>query len=88
MKNVPLYVPGWKVPITIGRHAYADQYKATDFVVDKEGTFKMSFTPKDGSDPVEWTVCEFPEKGGCGMGMFNTVDSITGFARSSFDYAL
>ena len=88
IKNIPLLVPGWKKPIIIGRHAYADQYKATDFVVRKGGTFKMSFIPDDGSDPTEWEVCKYPKTGGVGMGMFNTEDSIVGFAKSCFEYAV
>jgi isocitrate dehydrogenase len=88
MKNVPLFVQGWKKPITIGRHAFADQYKATDFVVRQGGTFTMTFTPDDGSEKKEWTVCKFPKTGGVGMAMFNTIDSITGFAKACFEYAL
>lgn len=88
MKNVPLLVPGWKKPITIGRHAYADQYKCKDFVVKKGGTFTMTFTPDDGTEPTSWTVCKYPKTGGVGMGMFNTIESITGFARSCLEFAL
>lgn len=76
IKNVPLLVPGWKKPIVIGRHAFADQYKATDFVVRKGGKFKMQFIPDDGSETQEWDVCQFPKTGGVGMGMYNTEDSI------------
>ncbi|KAG2470817.1 IDHP dehydrogenase, partial [Polypterus senegalus] len=86
-KNIPRLVPGWTQPITIGRHAHGDQYKATDFVVDKPGQFKMVFTPKDGSTPEQWEVFDFPG-GGCGMGMYNTDESITGFAHSCFQYAI
>jgi isocitrate dehydrogenase len=86
--NIPRLVPGWKKPIVIGRHAFGDQYKATDFVVDKPGTFEMSFTPKDGSKPTKWKVFDFPAEGGVGMGMYNTVESIEGFAHSCFQYAL
>ncbi|MBN3325492.1 IDHP dehydrogenase, partial [Atractosteus spatula] len=70
-KNIPRLVPGWTQAITIGRHAHGDQYKATDFVVDKPGKFKMVFTPTDGSTAKEWEVFDFPG-GGCGMGMYNT----------------
>uniref|UniRef100_A0A8C5JQ41 isocitrate dehydrogenase (NADP(+)) n=2 Tax=Passerellidae TaxID=1729112 RepID=A0A8C5JQ41_JUNHY len=86
-KNIPRLVPGWTKPITIGRHAHGDQYKATDFVVDKSGTFKMIFTPKDGSGTKEWEVFNFPG-GGVGMGMYNTDESISGFAHSCFQYAI
>ncbi|XP_039413404.1 isocitrate dehydrogenase [NADP], mitochondrial [Corvus cornix cornix] len=86
-KNIPRLVPGWTKPITIGRHAHGDQYKATDFVVSKSGTFKMVFTPKDGSGSKEWEVFNFPG-GGVGMGMYNTDESISGFAHSCFQYAV
>uniref|UniRef100_A0A8C6ZCU6 Isocitrate dehydrogenase [NADP] n=1 Tax=Nothoprocta perdicaria TaxID=30464 RepID=A0A8C6ZCU6_NOTPE len=86
-KNIPRLVPGWSKPITIGRHAHGDQYKATDFVVSKSGTFKMVFTPKDGSAAKEWEVYNFPG-GGVGMGMYNTDESISGFAHSCFQYAI
>uniref|UniRef100_A0A8C1JRK0 Isocitrate dehydrogenase [NADP] n=1 Tax=Cyprinus carpio TaxID=7962 RepID=A0A8C1JRK0_CYPCA len=74
-------------PITIGRHAHGDQYKATDFVVSQPGKFKMVFSPADGSKAQEWEVFDFPG-GGCGMGMYNTDESITGFAHSCFQYAI
>ncbi|KFO34613.1 Isocitrate dehydrogenase [NADP], mitochondrial [Fukomys damarensis] len=86
-KNIPRLVPGWTKPITIGRHAHGDQYKATDFVVDRAGTFKMVFNPKDGSGAKEWEVYNFPA-GGVGMGMYNTDESISGFAHSCFQYAI
>jgi isocitrate dehydrogenase len=88
-KNIPRLVPGWELPIVCGRHAFGDQYRATDFVVDKPGKFTMKFVPEDGSSPTEWEVYDrFPEGGGCGMGMYNTRESIEGFAHSSFNYAL
>uniref|UniRef100_A0A671X098 Isocitrate dehydrogenase [NADP] n=1 Tax=Sparus aurata TaxID=8175 RepID=A0A671X098_SPAAU len=86
-KNIPRLVPGWTLPITIGRHAFGDQYRATDFVVDQPGKFKMVFSPADGSQPKEWEVYNFTA-GGCGMGMYNTDESITGFAHSCFQYAI
>uniref|UniRef100_A0A480M6E4 Isocitrate dehydrogenase [NADP] n=1 Tax=Sus scrofa TaxID=9823 RepID=A0A480M6E4_PIG len=86
-KNIPRLVPGWTKPITIGRHAHGDQYKATDFVVDRAGTFKIVFTPKDGSSAKQWEVYNFPA-GGVGMGMYNTDESISGFAHSCFQYAI
>ncbi|MEQ2179124.1 NAD-dependent isocitrate dehydrogenase, partial [Goodea atripinnis] len=70
-KNIPRLVPGWTQPITIGRHAFGDQYRATDFVVDKPGKFKVVFAPADGSKQQEWEVYDF-QAGGCGMGMYNT----------------
>ncbi|KAF3686802.1 Isocitrate dehydrogenase [NADP], mitochondrial [Channa argus] len=86
-RNIPRLVPGWTQPITIGRHAFGDQYRATDFVVDQPGKFKVVFSPADGSKPKEWEVFDFPA-GGCGMGMYNTDESISGFAHSCFQYAI
>uniref|UniRef100_A0A668AFA8 isocitrate dehydrogenase (NADP(+)) n=1 Tax=Myripristis murdjan TaxID=586833 RepID=A0A668AFA8_9TELE len=86
-KNIPRLVPGWTQPITIGRHAFGDQYRATDFVIDQPGKFKIVFTPTDGGQSKEWEVYDFPA-GGCGMGMYNTDESITGFAHSCFQYAI
>src|SRR5579859_6541645 len=86
-KNVPRLVPGWTAPIVIGRHAFGDQYRATDFVVPGPGKVTMTFTPADGGKPVERTVFDFKEPG-VAMGMFNLDESITGFARSSFNYGL
>jgi isocitrate dehydrogenase len=87
MKNVPRLVPGWTKPIIIGRHAHGDQYKATDFVAPSAGKFTMTFTPEDGSQPIEFHVADFPA-GGVGMGMYNYDDSIRDFARASFRYGL
>uniref|UniRef100_A0A191XX90 Isocitrate dehydrogenase [NADP] n=1 Tax=Boleophthalmus pectinirostris TaxID=150288 RepID=A0A191XX90_BOLPE len=86
-KNIPRLVPGWTQPITIGRHAFGDQYRATDFVVNKPGKFRIVFAPADGSQAKEWDVFDFPS-GGCGMGMYNTDDSISGFAHSCFQYSI
>ena len=86
-KNVPRLVPGWTRPIVIGRHAFADQYRATDFLIPGAGTLTMTFTPKDGGKPIEHTLFDFPGSG-IALGMYNLDDSITGFARSSFNYAL
>ncbi|KAI7857473.1 isocitrate dehydrogenase [NADP] [Circinella umbellata] len=88
MSNIPRIVPGWTEPIVIGRHAFGDQYRATDFVADKAGKFEMSFTPNDGSEPTKWTIFDFPANGGVGMAMYNTDDSINGFAHSCFQTAL
>src|SRR5882757_9943099 len=87
MANVPRLVPGWTKPIVIGRHAHGDQYKATDFVVPGPGTVTMTYTPADGSAPVELEVAKFPG-GGVAMGMYNYDDSIRDFARASLRYGL
>ena len=86
-QNVPRLVPNWTQPIVIGRHAYADQYAATDFVVPGAGTLTMTFTPKGGGPPVTRKVFDFPD-GGVAMGMYNLDESIKGFARSSFNFGL
>src|SRR3954464_15209315 len=85
--NVPRLVPGWTRPIVIGRHAFGDQYKATDFVVPGAGTLTMTFTPKDGSEPMEFDIFDFPD-GGVAVGMYNLDGSIRDFARASFRYGL
>lgn len=85
--NVPRLVPGWSKPIIIGRHAHADQYKATDFVVPGPGKVTITYTPTDGSRPMEMEVADFPG-GGVAMGMFNYDASIRDFARASMRYAL
>lgn len=87
MSNVPRYVPGWTQPIIIGRHAFGDQYRATDFKFDRPGTLKMVFEPEDGSDNKEFVVFEAPSSG-VAMGMYNLDESIRGFARSCFNYGL
>src|SRR6476660_5469234 len=86
-QNVPRLVPNWTQPIVIGRHAYADQYAATDFVVPGAGTLTMTFSPKGGRAPVTRKVFDFPA-GGVAMGMYNLDESIKGFARSSFNFGL
>ena len=86
-KNVPRLVPNWTHPIVIGRHAFGDQYRATDFVVDRPGTLTMTFTPDDGSPATAHEVFAFPE-GGVAMGMYNLDESIRGFARACFHYGL
>jgi hypothetical protein len=78
--NVSRLVPNWTQPIVIGRHAYGDQYAATDFVVPGAGTLSMTFTPAGGGEPITRKVYEFPG-GGVAMGMYNLDDSIRGFAR-------
>ena len=87
MKNVPRYVQGWKKPICIGRHAFGDQYKATDIVTYGKGKLTMTFTPDDGSKPKKWNVYNF-EEDGVAMSMYNVDSSIYGFARSCMNRAL
>ncbi len=88
MKNIPKLVPGWTKPIVVGRHAHGDQYKATDFKVDRPGTLTITYTPDDGSAPMEFEVAKFGADGGVAMGMYNYNDSIRDFARASFRYGL
>ena len=88
ISNVPRLVPGWTKPIIIGRHAFGDQYRAFNTKVDKPGTFTVTFTPDDGSEPIVHDVVEIPEDGGVIMGMYNFKKSIQDFARSSFNYGL
>ena len=88
MSNMPRLVPGWKKPIVIGRHAFGDQYRATDFKVPGAGTVTLTFTPDDGSEPVQHEVVRLPEDGGVVMGMYNFTKSIEDFARASFNYGL
>ena len=85
--NVPRIVPNWKKPIVVGRHAHADQYKATDVRLPGPGKLKLVYEPTGGGSPQSWEVMDF--KGpGIGMGMYNTDESIEGFARSCFAYGL
>ncbi len=85
--NVPRYVPGWTKPIVIGRHAFGDQYRATDIKIPGAGTLTMTFKPKDGSAEQSWEIFEFPDSG-VAMGMYNLDESIRGFAQSCFNYGL
>jgi len=86
-KNIPRLVPGWTKPIVIGRHAFGDQYRATDFVVKEAGKLEISFTPASGGEKVTYNVYDF--KGpGVAMAMYNTEESIIGFAHACFQYAL
>jgi len=87
IKNVPRLIPHWNKPIVIGRHAYGDQYKATDFLVPSAGKLTVTFTPEDGSKPMEFNVFDFPSSG-VAMAMYNLDDSIRDFARASFNYGL
>jgi isocitrate dehydrogenase len=87
ISNIPRLVPGWTEPIIIGRHAFGDQYRATDLVVPGEGTLTMTYTPSDGSEPVELEVYGFPG-GGVALSMYNLDSSIRDFARASMRYGL
>ncbi|GGP94822.1 NADP-dependent isocitrate dehydrogenase [Streptosporangium sandarakinum] len=87
MSNVPRLVPGWTKPIVVGRHAFGDQYRATDLKVPGEGTLTLTFTPKDGSEPIELDVYDFPGPG-VAMAMYNLDESIRDFARASMRYGL
>ncbi|HEY0117827.1 MAG TPA: NADP-dependent isocitrate dehydrogenase [Cellulomonas sp.] len=86
--NIPRLVPGWTKPIVIGRHAFGDQYRATDFKVPGAGTLTLTFTPADGGAPISQEVVAYPDGGGVAMGMYNFNESIRDFARASFAYGL
>ena len=85
--NVPRLVPGWEKPMVIGRHAFGDQYRATDFLVPGKGKLTMTFTPEDGSAPTEYEIFDFPDSG-VAMGMYNLDESIRGFARACLNFGL
>ena len=86
-KNVPRLVPGWTDPIVIGRHAFGDQYRATDFVVPGPGKLTMTYEPEGGGETMEFEIFDFPG-GGVALGMYNLDESIRGFARACFNYGL
>ncbi len=86
-RNVPRLVPSWTKPIVIGRHAFADQYRATDFLVPGPGKLHLTFTPDGGGEPISREVYEFPGPG-VALAMFNLDESIRGFARACMNYAL
>jgi len=86
-QNVPRLVPGWTKPIVIGRHAFGDQYRATDFVTPGAGKLTMTFQPADGSPAITHEVFDFPA-GGVAMSMYNLDESIRGFARACMNYGL
>ena len=88
ISTVPRLVPGWTKPIIVGRHAFGDQYRATDFKAPGAGKVTITFTPADGSEPIEHEVVDLPEEGGVVMGMYNFNKSIEDFARASFNYGL
>jgi isocitrate dehydrogenase len=87
ISNIPRLVPGWNKPIIVGRHAFGDQYKATDFRFEGAGTLTVSFTPADGSEPQSFEVFQAPSSG-VAMAMYNLDDSIRDFARASLNYGL
>lgn len=87
ISNVPRLVPGWKQPICIGRHAFGDQYRATDFVTKGKGKLTITFTPEDGGEPVSHEVYDFGGDG-VALAMYNTDESISGFARACMNQAL
>jgi isocitrate dehydrogenase len=87
INNVPRLVPGWKQPICIGRHAFGDQYRATDFVTKGKGKLTITFQPEDGSEPITHEVYNF-DGDGVALAMYNTDESITGFARACMNQAL
>ena len=86
-RNVPRLVPGWRKPIAIGRHAFGDQYRATDFTVPGPGRLTMRFEPADGGPARDFEIFDFPG-GGVALGMYNLDESIRGFARACMNYAL
>jgi isocitrate dehydrogenase len=88
ISNIPRLVPGWTKPIVIGRHAHGDQYKAQNFKVPGAGTVTITYTPEDGSAPMEFEVAKFGSDGGVAMGMYNFNKSIEDFARASLNYGL
>ena len=88
MSNVPRLVPGWTKPIVVARHAFGDQYKATDFKVPGAGQLTVTFTPDDGSEPIQHVVYNYGKDGGVAQVQYNVNDSIRGFARACFNYGL
>lgn len=87
VSNIPRLVPGWKKPIVVGRHAFGDQYRATDIVAEGNGKVELVFTPENGQQE-RHEVFSFEGSGGVAMAMYNTDASIRGFAKSCFEYAL
>ena len=87
ISNIPRLVPGWTKPVVVARHAFADQYKATDFAVDRPGRLTVTFTPDDGSEPIEHIVFDYPSAGVAQV-QYNLDESIRGFARACFNYGL
>ncbi len=88
ISNVPRLVPGWTKPIVIGRHAFGDQYRATDTLIPGDGKLTLNFVPNGDGEAIELDVFDFPEGGGIAMAMYNLDDSIRDFARASLGYGL
>ncbi|WP_236809445.1 NADP-dependent isocitrate dehydrogenase [Arthrobacter sp. FW305-BF8] len=88
ISSIPRLVPGWNKPIVIGRHAFGDQYRASNFRVPGPGTLTLTFTPADGGEEIRQEIVTYPEGGGVALGMYNFNDSIRDFARASFAYGL
>jgi isocitrate dehydrogenase len=86
-RNVPRYIPGWTKPIVVGRHAFGDQYRATDIVTTEPGKLTLTFTPKSGAASTTYEVFDF-KGAGVALAMYNLDESITGFARACFNYGL
>jgi isocitrate dehydrogenase len=86
-RNVPRYIPGWIKPIVVGRHAFGDQYRATDIVTKEPGTLTLTFTPENGGRPIQHEVFKFKSPG-VALAMYNLDESIIGFARACFNYGL
>lgn len=87
ISNIPRLVPGWTKPIVVARHAFGDQYRATDFRVPGPGTLTVTFTPSDGGEPIEHVVYDYPGSGVAQV-QYNLDESIRGFARACFNYGL
>ena len=87
INNVPRLVPGWTQPVVVGRHAFGDQYRATDMLIPGKGKLTMKFTPEDGGEPQEYEIFDFPSSG-IAMGMYNLDESIRDFARACMNYGL
>lgn len=87
INNIPRLVPGWTKPIIVARHAFGDQYRATDFRVPGKGTLTVTFQPEDGSEPIEHVVYQYPSSG-IAQVQYNLDESIEGFARACFNYGL
>ena len=87
ISNIPRLVPGWNKPIIVGRHAFGDQYRATDFLFDRPGTLTISFQPADGTEGQSFEVFQAPGAG-VAMAMYNLDESIRDFARASLNYGL
>ncbi|CAI4036091.1 hypothetical protein SMKI_14G3080 [Saccharomyces mikatae IFO 1815] len=86
--SIPRLVPHWEKPIIIGRHAFGDQYRATDIKINRAGKLRLQFNSEDGKENIDLKVYDFPDSGGIAMAMFNTNNSIEGFAKASFELAL